>query len=186
MNLIVTSAQYLTFLIVENFVLNSNNYVADDNAFYFNNVTADEVCFHFGKLKSNSVGIDGIPLNLIHTLLPVLLHPLTFIINSSLTKSIFPDAWKVAIISPIPKIPYPSTVSHFRPISILPTLSKVFERIIHAQVNGFIAKHDLLDDLQSGFRVNHSTTTALLKVTDDITIGIEDGKVGVLVSLRLI
>lgn len=161
----------------------SINFPADDKEFYFNNVSADEVRFHLGKIKSNSLGIDGIPLNLIQTLLPVLLPHLTFIINSGLTKSIFPDAWKVAIISPIPKIPNPSTVSDFRPISILPTLSKVFERIIHVQINSFIAKHNLLDEHQSGFRANHSTTTAMLKVTDDITFNIEGDKVGVLVLL---
>jgi hypothetical protein len=116
-------------------------------------------------------------------LVPIILPHITYLLNSGLTKSIFPDAWKIAVVTPIAKVNTPATVNDFRPISILPILSKVFERIIHNQINSYVAKHNLLNDCQSGFRANHSTTTALLKVVDDITSNIEEDRVGILILL---
>ena len=55
-----------------------------------------------------------------------------------------------------------------RPISILPVLSKVFERLVHQQVVSCINSHDLLKDNISGFRKGNSTTTVLLRIRDDI------------------
>ena len=73
--------------------------------------------------------------------------------------------------------------SDFRPISILPLLSKVFERIVHAQLVGFLNKHHLLNPLQSGFRAGHSTSTALVKVTDDIRLAMNSTQLTILVLL---
>ncbi|KAA5578034.1 hypothetical protein F3G14_18905, partial [Acinetobacter baumannii] len=70
-----------------------------------------------------------------------------------------------------------------RPISILPFLSKVLERLIHNQLSSFLNSHDLLNPFQSGFRPGHSTVTALVKITDDIRLGMENGQLTVLTLL---
>ncbi|KAJ4430346.1 hypothetical protein ANN_22562 [Periplaneta americana] len=69
------------------------------------------------------------------------------------------------------------------PISILPTLSKALEHILHGQLTNYLDGHKLLDDYQSGFRHGHSTTTALLKVTEDIREAMDRGEVTALTLL---
>ena len=68
-----------------------------------------------------------------------------------------------------------------RPISILPGLSKVFERLVHQQVVSFIDSHDLLKDNISGFRKGHSTTTVLLRIRDDIIKAMKRGEVTLMI-----
>ena len=78
-----------------------------------------------------------------------------------MTKFTFPDEWKLTKIVPIPK-----TNNEFRPIAILPFLSKVMENIIARQINIYLESHKYLDS-QSGFMKDYSCTTALLNVVED-------------------
>ena len=71
--------------------------------------------------------------------------------------------WKRAHLIPIPKINNPTDYCHFRPISILPTISKILEKIVANQLNNFLTRRQILPTTQSGFRANHNTT-ALLNV----------------------
>ena len=68
-----------------------------------------------------------------------------------------------------------------RPISILPVLSKVFERLVHQQVVSFIDSHDLFKDNIWGFRKGHSTTTVLLRIRDDIIKAMKRGEVTLMI-----
>ena len=88
--------------------------------------------------------------------------PLTWIINSCITEAYFPKLWKIARVSPIPKVDNPTTNDELRPISILPVLSKVFERLVSWQMSEFANSASLLRDNISSFREGNSTTTALL------------------------
>ena len=65
-----------------------------------------------------------------------------------------------------------------RPISILPVLSKVFERLVHQQVVSCIDSHDLLKDNISGFRKGNSTTTVLLRIREEIVKAMKRGEAG--------
>ncbi|XP_066930768.1 uncharacterized protein [Clytia hemisphaerica] len=76
--------------------------------------------------------------------------------------------WKIARVSPVPKIDHPTKLKDYRPISILPVLSKVYERVILTQLCDFIERNSLYRPNQSGFRKGHTTTTLLLKLRDDI------------------
>ncbi|KAJ4437216.1 hypothetical protein ANN_17351 [Periplaneta americana] len=75
------------------------------------------------------------------------------------------------------------TFCRILPISILPTLSKALEHIVHGQLMNYLDEHKLLDDYQSGFRHGHSTSTALLKVTEDIREAMDRGEVTALTLL---
>ena len=86
----------------------------------------------------------------------------------SIDKEIFPDSWKVARVCPIPKIRNPATVKDFRPISILPVLSKVYEKVILSELLNYIEKSAVYNPTQFGFRKGHSTTTLPLKFKNDI------------------
>ena len=80
-------------------------------------------------------------------------------------------------ICPIPKTKNPKSISEYRPISILPILSKVFERVILKQLTEIIEREMIYDQQQSGFRKGHSTTTILLKLKDDIVSAMKKGEV---------
>lgn len=96
--------------------------------------------------------------------------PLTNIINSIIKLCDFPDKWKQARITPIPKVISSQDNNDFRPISIFPVLSKICERLIHNQVVEFLENHNLLEDNISGFRKGHSTHVFLLRIRDGILI----------------
>jgi hypothetical protein len=84
--------------------------------------------------------------------------------------STFPEAWKVSKILLVPKIPDPSELRDYRPISVLLALSKALEVFMRDQMIRFIAidVNRLLSPYKSGFRSGYSTFTALLKITNDI------------------
>ena len=75
--------------------------------------------------------------------------------------------WKIARISPIPKVQVPTRPSGYRPISELLVLSRIFERMILNQMKQFIDKHEVYQLTQSGYRKGHSCISLLLKLLDD-------------------
>ncbi|KAJ4447455.1 hypothetical protein ANN_09462 [Periplaneta americana] len=87
------------------------------------------------------------------------------------------------VIKTLRRMKSKAQVNQYRPISILPTTSKALEHIVHGQLTNYLDEHKLLDDYQSGFRHGHSTTTALLKVTEDIREAMDRGEVTALTLL---
>ena len=85
-----------------------------------------------------------------------------------MNNSKFPDDWKKAKITPIFKSGDKSNVGNYRPISVLPVISKIIERTVHNQLYTYLFSRNILSYSQSGFRSNHSTTTTLLEVQDYI------------------
>lgn len=118
---------------------------------------------------------------MIVTILVPILPVITHIVNYSLFSGTFPLLWRKAYVRPLPKISSPTLPNHFRPISILPFLSKVLEACAHKQFARFVYTNKLMSPLQSGFRLGHSTSSALLKVTGDIRRATEDANLTVLV-----
>ena len=91
---------------------------------------------------------------------------ITFIINKSLEQCIFPTEWKTAKVNPIYKSGSKNDVNNYRPISVLPTLSKIIEKWIHIKFTIYLNDYKLLHTKQSGFRVGHSTESALILMID--------------------
>lgn len=149
-----------------------------ENEFQLQQVTYREVYTSIKSLRDDcSAGHDGLPAKYVKMVADSIASPLCHIINSCIEHNIFPEQWKVSRISPIPKIPLPRELSDYRPISILPVLSKVFERLILTQMVGFIEQHHLLSKHQSGFRKGHSTITVALKLRDDIVKAMHRGEI---------
>lgn len=155
------------------------------HTFELQTITENEVLNAINLIKSQAVGWDEIPIVLIKSLCPFILPFLTYIVNQCITKSYFPKKWKIAIVKPIPKVPHPMSTNDLRPISILPCFSKILERISKEQIESFINSKKLLSPHQTGFRSGHSTNTALLAVTNEISEAIESSNVSVLVLLDL-
>ena len=101
-----------------------------DTSFRLKSVTLYEVIRKGKALRSNcSTGPDNIPTKFIKLVLDHLASQLTHILNTCISKLDFPTLWKVARISPIPKVGEPQANDDFRPVFISPVLSKVYERL---------------------------------------------------------
>ena len=106
------------------------------------------------------------------------------IINNCIDKNVFPTAWKIARVCPVPKIDNPIDVTKYRQISVLCILSKVFGRVILTQLCNYIEVKASYNLTQSGFRKGHSTSTLLLKLRDDIKRAMKTSEVtlGILID----
>lgn len=151
--------------------------------FNFTLVECVTISKYLKEIVSTAIGDDKISVNMIRPCCPYIIKYLTHIINSCILENYFPDKWKNALVIPIPKISEPTDFKHLRPISILPVFSKLFEKIINAQLRQHIMLYDILPDIQSGFRPDYSCTTALLHVTNDILTSNDKGLATVLVLL---
>ncbi|XP_075158199.1 uncharacterized protein LOC142231474 [Haematobia irritans] len=155
---------------------NTTNYCR--NEFNFQCVLESDVYANIMRIKSNSTGCDDLSPKFIKLILPSILRHVTHLLNHIITTRCFPKEWKCAKIIPIPK-----SNTEYRPIAILPFLSKVLERILHCQIFEFICHHKLLTDHQSGFRPKNSCVTALLEVIESIREGLDKNQVSILVLL---
>ena len=146
-----------------------NDYLTNPvrSRFSFSPVSEKETLNIISKLKNKkSYGIDGISNVLLKSIANEIIKPLTLIINQSLETGIFPDAFKTSKVTPIYKKGDKTNLNNYRPISILPTISKVFERVIHIQLYDYFCKNNLLCEQQYGFRSKHSTELATIKLVD--------------------
>ena len=118
----------------------------------------------------------------VHQRNDLLAVPLSHICNLSFEHGVFPDKLKIAKILPVFKRDDPSLFSNYRPMSILPCLSKVFEKLFYLRLSGFLTKFNILNHHQYGFRPHHSTAMAILELVNNIYEGFENNQytVGVL------
>jgi hypothetical protein len=156
-----------------------------DNQFNFSSIDYSDVLKAISRISSNSSGADSISIRLIKDSLFATLNVITFIFNSSLSTSSFPSPWKSSIIIPLKKVPNPSSVSDYRPISLLPVLSKCLEKIVLQQTNSYLNRNNILNIFQSGFRQHHSTTTALIEVSDSIRSAMDKRMATILILFDL-
>ena len=124
----------------------------------FKCVTKDYTIKAIDNLENkNSSGHDGISNTLLKTIKNDISQSLTIIRNQMLTTGIFPDAFKLSKVIPLFKKGNSSLLVNYRPNSLLPTISKVFERVIHDQIYEYFNQFNLLSEQQYGFRKQHST-----------------------------
>ena len=133
----------------------------------FEPVTVNHVFHLLSKLQSTkATGIDKISSKIIKIAAPIISNSLTHIFNQSITLCSFPNEWKIAKVTPIFKSGKKNLPENYRPISVLPILSKIMERILYNQLCEYLTKNNLLSEKQFGFRKHHSTATALLDCTN--------------------
>ena len=126
------------------------------------------------KLKHTSPGFDGIPAWLFNSCSYEIAEIVTFLINKSLMLGIVPNNWRTAIVTPIQKNPCPQSLSDFRPISVTPILSRLTEKLIVSKwLRPALSASSIQD--QFAFKQTGSTTCALIKLVDTITLSFEDG-----------
>ena len=140
-----------------------------DARFQFEEVSVDTIMQLISKLKSKDTkGHDLISNNLLKAIKHEIVKPLTFIINQSLKTGTFPDRLKVARVRPLFKKGDNQLITNYRPISILPSLSKIFEKVMHMQLTYYLESNSLMATTQYGYRSGHSTELASLELVDRI------------------
>ena len=107
-------------------------------------------------MKQNCQSYD-IPSNFLKLANTVFAKWLAELLNRCNNEGVITDSLKIACITPISKIRNPQSLSDCRPISVLPTLSKVFEKLLYQRVYSFLTQNNAIAKRQYGFRTNHST-----------------------------
>lgn len=151
--------------------------------FSFHCIDENELLEAFNKVKSKSIGVDGIPISFLKTIYPLISDVILNLVNCILTTSSFPTSWKLARVVPIPKSNTVRGVDDLRPISILPAISKVVEHLVKNQILSHVERN--IFQSQFAFRSGYSTTSLLLALTDDIRRSENDNCLSLLVSLDL-
>ena len=139
-------------------------------------IIQDDVINVIRNLKASSPGWDSISAVVVKAIYPCFIEPLTHILNLSVMYGVFPSELKLAKVIPLFKANDPMLFSNYRPVSVLPVFSKIFERIMYNQLLSFINKHKLLYSYQFGFRINHAPELALLCLADKISDALENGE----------
>lgn len=139
-----------------------------NNTLYLYPATSEEVYNILLNLKNSSAGHDDIDSRLLKQVSSYIIQPLTHICNLSLSNGIFPQELKLAKVLPIFKSGDPTKFNNYRPISILPSISKIFEKIIYTRIVNYLERENVLYKYQFGFRKNHSTQMALSILIDQL------------------
>ena len=133
---------------------------------------------------TNAFGSDGIPFKFIIDALPVIILYILVIVNTSIVTLIFPSNWKYPHVLPFFKGGDKNEVSNYRPISLLPILSKIL-KVVSQQLMYYLESNHILSNHQHGFRPRLSTETALMKVTEKLYDDIDNKKISLLMLLDL-
>ena len=150
---------------------------SDIPPFQFKPITEESVIKEIASLDSHkAAGHDSLPSILVKKVRLFISIPIAHIINGSFEEGIFPDYWKRSIIIPIQKKKGCTELRNFRPISILPVLSKVIERVGQEQLIDYLLENNLITPFQSGFRAGFSTQDVLLRVTNSWVKAVDERK----------
>ena len=166
--------------------INAATSLASDELFNLRTVTVEEVRRAVASLPLNkSPGPDKVNSRILNDCLPVILGPLTEIINCSILPSTFPAKWKEAEVIPILKDGDHEEAANNRPLSLLAVASKVCEKIILNQFNTYLIEHKRLTSHQSGNQKAHSTETLNIQLTDGVLEAMDKMQITALVLLDL-
>ena len=129
--------------------------------------------------------LDPLPSSLLLSCIDEIIPVVTTIINQSLDDGIVPESFKNALVKPLLKKPSldQENFKNYRPVSNLPFLSKILEKVVLKQLLAHLKANNLVEPFQSAYRAHHSTETALLRVVNDIFLEVDDRK---LVMLNLL
>ena len=153
----------------------------------FSPVTQTDIEKILKEMSLKSCDLDPIPASVLGKCIPQLLPFITDIINTSLTTGVFPADLKKAIVRPLLKkhnLDH-NNLSNYRPVSNIPFMSKLLEKVALLQLNSHLISNELYSTFQSAYRANRSTETALLRILHDLLLATDSGQVSLLTLLDL-
>ena len=130
-----------------------------------------------GLKTKSSCGHDGLSVKMLKQIKYEMSSSITLIINQSLTTGIFPERLKIAKVIPIYKKDDVKMFENYRPISILPAISKILEKTIFNQLHDYFQDNKLYCKNQYGFRRNHSTEYAALELIDRVILDMDKSEI---------
>ena len=141
---------------------------------YLAPIVSTETEKYLTDLKTSSAGFDDISPKLLKLTASCISIPLTHIINLCFKTGIFPDNLKHAKVIPLHKSGSKNDVNNYRPISLLPAFSKLFEKAISTRLINYLELNKLLVGSQHGYRSYHSTETAILQFINNVYQSLEN------------
>ena len=154
-----------------------DNCLEKDASFSIPFMTVHEVGISIEGLDNKkAMGPEQIPIHLIKLALPYIVEPLTYIFNLCIEQNTFPSSLKLAKVIPLPKSKDLSDPNNFRPISLLPILTKPLEKHVQKHLLSYMEFNQLFHKFQSGFRKDHSCNTSLTALIDTWLSAINDGE----------
>ena len=140
-------------------------------------VDEETVLKHLLSLKTNkAIGLDNISARLLKCGARAICPSITKLLNLSIRTGNFPEIWKCSKVAALFKTGDRTNASNYRPISILPTMSKILEKVVHFQFYDFLNSNNLISSKQFGFRPKLSTTSALTSFADEVLLHMESGE----------
>lgn len=144
------------------------------NSIYFSEVTEGDVMAAVTCLKNKySAGWDDVPDFIVKQTGLSILSPLTHIINCSIREGVFPSKLKIAKVKPLFKKDSPFKVENYRPVSLLSSFSKIFERVVLNQLLSFFTQFNVISSHQFGFQQGKSTVDAVNNVLTEVSANLE-------------
>ena len=144
----------------------------------FKHMTMNELKTLVSSLKKKSSKLDPVPTTILMKVIDILYPFILHMVNSAISECSFPPPLKHALVTPILKNSSldPNKFNNFRPVSLLPFLSKILEKILYGQLNDYIEGNNLHAKMQSAYRGNHSCESALTRIVDDVQKQNSQGK----------
>lgn len=145
------------------------DYLSDPyhNSIYLEDTNEEEIIKIINKLPNkNTTGVDNIPTKVLKFASLNISKTISKLINLSLANGEFPNCLKISKLIPIFKAGDKTLIENYRPIALLPTLNKIFEEVMNIRLMKYLENTKQLNCRQFGFRKKHSTSDALIQLTD--------------------
>ena len=139
-------------------------------------ITESDTLNEINNLKNKTTSVDGITNIILKQNAQSLVKPMTKLFNQCLTDGIYPGVFKQAVVTPLYKNGERGDLHKYRPISITPSISTIFEKLIKERISNFVNKHKIIHPNQYGFQPNKSTQGALTHLTSEIVKNIDQSK----------
>ena len=152
-----------------------NKLIKSGKMFSFNKINQYDICNEIQQLNNKKAsGCDGITPKILKESISIIKCPLTSLFNISIEEGDFPSDLKYANVSPLFKKDDSTNKENYRPISILPSISKVFERLILKQISTFVS--EILSPYLCGFRKGYNTQHPLLRLKNILNKSLDNKK----------
>lgn len=156
------------------------------NSIYLSPISPSEIRSLIKGLKNSTYGLDRLPTKMFKHVGDALSLPISKLINASIATGVFPDLLKAATVVPVHKAGIMSLFTNYRPISVLPLLSKIFEKCICVRLVNFFGRENIINVNQFGFQRGKCTYDAIANFTEYLyeNLNLKKHIVGVFIDLR--
>ena len=159
---------------------------ANPNSMVIPNLTVGDIINAISSLNNSSAGYDEMPASILKKCIDEYITPITYLVNLSIRQGTFPNELKLAKVIPIFKSGNEQLINNYRPISVLTFFSKIYEKVMANFLIIFLDANGILSNFQFGFRHKHSTTHAIITLTEKNSKALDTGKIvcGIFIDFR--